>query len=174
MVRHMRTICGLTVCLIVLNGSQGGAIEPDTKAEPRATSEKAKPVLERLRFVPDGGPWKGEAPFEGAAWHNLRPGLTRGVLQMIARAGVGDTFPVGERDDVIRFNVKLLHGNDDELTVEVRAKEVQKVVLKRDKAKEVTIAGLKYRLLYPTSSVEAAPGEKPSTNKARIIVSRKL
>jgi hypothetical protein len=164
----------LFVCVFGLSLTKGVANESDAKSPSSAVPEKAKAVLERLRFVPEGGPWKGEAGFNGAAWHNLRPGLTKGVLDMTARAGIGDTFPVAEKDAETLFKVKLVAGNDEEITVEVLARKTQKLLLKRDKTEEVEVEGLKYRLRYPSTSVEAAPGEKPSTNKARIFVSRKV
>src|SRR5687767_2102570 len=52
----------------------------------------------RLKFVPAGGPWKGETPFQGASWTALSPGWAPGVLQLHARAGIGDRFPVQEAD----------------------------------------------------------------------------
>jgi len=139
--------------------------------EPKATGD----VKARLRFLPEGGSWKGETPFKGASWHNLGPGLTKGVLWMQARAGVGDKFPVGEKDNATLFEVAVAEGNDERLVVEVRAKEgVQRVELPRDTSAPVEVAGAKYELRFPTVSVAAAPGEKPSTNKATIQVSRRL
>jgi hypothetical protein len=159
----------LLTCTGVLRGS------PETgTASPQGEKDKAaNSILERLRFVPGGGPWKGETASDGASWHNLRPGLTKGVLDMRGRAGLGDSFPVGVTDDTTLFTVKVVEGNDDQLTVEVNSEGLQKVVLKRDKAEEVEVTGLKYKLLYPSTSVAAAPGEKPTTNKATIFVSRK-
>jgi len=132
-------------------------------------------VKARLRFVPEGGAWKGETTFKGASWHNLGPGLTKGVLWMQARAGVGDKFPVGEKDDAPLFEVAVLEGSDERIVVEVRSKDGnQRINLPRDKAAPVEVAGAKYQLRFPTVSVEAAPGEQPSTNKATVHVSRRL
>lgn len=140
-----------------------------------ADEPKAGTVKARLRFVPDGGAWKGETAFEGASWHNLGPGLEKDVLWMQARAGLGDKFPVQEKDRVTLFEVALLEGNDDRVVIEVRAKGgAQRIELPRDKPAPVKVAGRKYELRYPTLSVAAAPGENPSTNKATIQVSRRF
>jgi hypothetical protein len=95
----------------------------------------------------------------------------KGTLQMQARAGIGDKFPVGPEKGSALFEVVVVSGNDDKIAVEVLAGgKTQKLELPRDKKAEVEVGGLKFSLLFPTSSVSAAPGEKPSTNKATVFV----
>jgi hypothetical protein len=102
--------------------------------------------------------------------------LTKGVIDMRARAGVGDTFPVEQVANTALFHVKLAAGNDDQLFLEVLFPngEQRKVTVNRDKSEELEISGATYRLSYPSAEVAAAPGEKPTTNKATIFVSRRL
>jgi hypothetical protein len=173
----MKTAFLFTVSVIALNNPSLYAGEAEKKAPPGTTAaEPAKEVSVRLRFLPGGGPWKGETPTRGASWTILRPGLTKGFMDMRARAGVGDTFPVEQVANTALFHVKLAAGNDDQLFLEVIFPngEQRKVTVDRDKSGELEISGVTYRLSYPSSEVAAAPNEKPTTNKATIVVSRRI
>jgi hypothetical protein len=129
----------------------------------------------RLRFVPGGKAWKGETEFKGASWTRLGSGLRPGELFMQARAGIGDGFPVEDTKGMTLFQIKLLEGDDDRVTVEVKShSETQKFVLHRDQSSAVSVAGKKYQLLYPSVSVSADPKENPSTNKATLMATSKL
>ena len=143
--------------------------EPEKGAPAPPTAQQAV----TLRFDPNGGAWAGETPFKGASWTKLGKGLHKG-LWMRAVAGLGDTFPVQEKDGVTLFEVKVIEGNDDRLIVEVRANaESRRVTLPRDKKATVEIAGGTYELVFPTTRVAPrSENEKPTTNKATIFVSR--
>jgi hypothetical protein len=128
-----------------------------------------------LRFVPDGGAWKGETPTKGASWTAFGPGMEKNSLFLQGRAGVGDKFPVQDKSGTALFEIKLVEGDDDRLVVEVQSKSGnKKLELPRDRSAEVTISGTNYELLYPTITVAATPTEKPSTNKATVLVIRRL
>jgi hypothetical protein len=142
-------------------------------AEPAPPAKAVKQQLVRLEFNPGGGPWSGETPFHGASWSALGPGPGKDLF-MQAHAGIGDRFPVQNKAGATLFEVVLENGLDDHLVVLVTGGDVdQKVRLPRDKGVEITIAGAKYTLCFPTTRVGAAPGERPSTNKAMIFVTQK-
>jgi hypothetical protein len=142
-------------------------------AEPAPPAKVApKQQLMRLEFNPGGGPWSGETAFQGASWSALGPGPGRDNF-MQASAGLGDRFPVQDKHGVTHFEVIVENGVDDHLVVLITSADVeQRVRLPRDKPAKVTVAGNKYTLLFPTNRVAAAPGERPSTNKARIFITR--
>jgi len=132
-------------------------------------------VAVRMRFVPAGPPAKGATDFKGASWTALGPGPQKGVFWCQATAGVGDKFPVIDKQGVKLFEVLLADGNDDHVVLEIRSKEgAKKIDLPRDMPGAVKVAGIKYDLLYPSITVGAAPGEKPTTNKAMLMVTRRL
>jgi hypothetical protein len=138
-------------------------------------AEEESRISARLRFVPDGGAWKGETPTKGASWTALGPGLEKNTLFLQARAGIGDKFPIQDKAGHNLFEIKIVEGDDDRLVAEVNSKSgIQKVELSRDRSAEVRISGTKYELLYPTITVAAAPKENPSTNKATVMVTRRL
>jgi hypothetical protein len=176
----MKTLSLLTASLLTASlltlGFTAFADAPEKKSTPPAAAEKSEPANSetvKLRFVPEGGPWKGETPFKGASWSHLHDGLAKGTLHMHARAGIGDKFPVSHAKGPVLFEVVVVSGNDDRIAVEVHAGgNIHKLELPRDKKAEVEVGGVKYSLLFPTSSVSAAPGEKPSTNKATVFVTR--
>ena len=125
-----------------------------------------KPHLIRKRFVPG----KSE---HGASFSALRPGPDQsGGLFLQAWAGIGDKFPVREKDGPTLFEVTVLDGDDDHLVMEVRHKDVtQKIDVRRDKAAFMTVEGIQYELAYPSISVSSA--DKPTTNQAMIMVCRR-
>ena len=138
-------------------------------------SERPDEVLVRMRFVPDGPPAKGSSDFKGASWTALVPGSEKGVLWCHAHAGVGDQFPVVSQEGETLFEVLLVEGDDDHVILQIRSKEgAKRIDLPRDKAGSVEVAGIKYALSYPSVSVGAAPNEKPTTNKAMLMVTRHL
>jgi hypothetical protein len=125
-----------------------------------------KPHLVRQRFVPG----KSE---NGASWSALRPEPdNRGGVFLQAWAGIGEKFPVKEKGGPTLFEVTVLDGDDDHLLMEVRSKEVtQKIDVRRDKSEQVVIAGIRYELAYPSTSVSSA--DKATTNQAMIMVCRR-
>jgi hypothetical protein len=144
----------------------------DAKAE-NTKKEKAKTTSVPQRFVPGSKPMKGESAFEGASWMSLTdkgpPGPN--ILWTMVRSGIGDQFPVQKEEGPILFWVTVTEGDDAHLVLELPAKDgTQKIELKRDKAVEAQIAGVKYEFLFPTMSVAAAENEKPTTPKATIMV----
>ena len=123
----------------------------------------------RLRFVPVphsstcGG---------GASWSALGPFLDiKGVLAVMAHAGLGDTFPVKEDHKPKLFDVFVVSGNDAHLKLELRSEEgLQQFDVKRDKEAIKQVKGRKYSFQYPSSTVSAS--EKSTTDKASIFVFR--
>ncbi len=90
---------------------------------------------------------------------------------LIAHAGIGDSFPVGEKDQPKAFDVTVVAGDDDHLKLEVRSeKGSEQYELKRDGILSVQVAGHKYTLAYP--SVTVSSESKPTTDNVMIIVNR--
>ena len=174
----MNTLLALLVPLIALSTHTCFAADEDKPGVPAAAappSAKEKLVSVRMRFVPGGPPAKGSSDFEGAAFTDLGPGPEKGILWCQAHAGVGDQFPVMSKEGLKLFDVRLAKGDDDHVLLEIRSKEgVKKIALARDKRGSVKVAGVEYELLYPSVSVAAAPDEKPTTNKAMLMVTRRL
>src|SRR5687767_14886420 len=117
----MKAALILLVACLPLRSTSAPAVEPQKPP----TEKNAKPdqVAVRLIFVPGGGPWKGEAPFQGASWSALGPGLQKGVLMLQARAGIGDKFPVQEKNGETLFDVILENGTDDHLVLLISSEE---------------------------------------------------
>ncbi len=172
----MKTSLVWLVPLLALGVHNGLAADKD---KPSAPPTGSPPVAEsktvRLRFVPGGPPAKGAADFKGASQTALGPGPQKGVLWCQAHAGVGDHYPVMSKEGVTFFEVLLAEGDDDQVVLEIRSKEgAKKIDLPRDKPRSVEVAGIKYDFLYPSVFVAAVPGEKPTTNKAMLMVTRRL
>jgi len=88
-----------------------------------------------------------------------------------AHAGIGDTFPVQEKDGRRLFDVVIPEGNDDQLLVEVRSQAgTQRIDLPRDKTVTVEIEGSRYDWYYPSTYVN--PDGKATTDKAFLIITR--
>ena len=174
----MNTPLVLLIPLIALSPHISFAADKDKPSVPSVgapASAKEKLVTVRMRFVPGGPPAKGSSDFEGASFTDLGPGPEKGVIWCQAHAGVGDQFPVMSKEGVKHFDVKLAKGDDDRVVLEIRSKEGTKTIdLARDKRGSVKVAGLEYELLYPSISVAGAPDEKPTTNKAMLMVTRRL
>jgi len=123
----------------------------------------------RLRFVPvphdtsNGG---------SADWTALAPLFNiKGVVAVMAHAGIGDTFPVKEEHKPKVFDVIVVSGNDSHLLLEVRSEEgSQRFDVKRGKAVETQVHGQKYSLGYSSTTVSS--DEKQTTDKATIVVTR--
>jgi hypothetical protein len=165
----MKTPLVLLLSLTAIGVYTGFAADQDKPSPPPAE------VAMRMRFVPGGPPAKGATDFKGASWTALGPGPQKNVLWCQATAGVGDKFPVIDKQGVKLFEVVLADGDDDHVVLEIRSKEgAKKIDLPRDKPGAVKVAGIKYDLLYPSVSVGASPGEKPTTNKAMLMVTRPL
>lgn len=165
----MKTPLTLLASLIALG------VHANLAAENENPSVSSAQVAVRMRFVPGGPPAKGSSDFKGAAVTSLDEGPVKGELWCQAHAGVGDKFPVVDKEGVTLFEVLLAAGNDDHVVLEIRSKEgAKKIDLPRDKPASVEVAGIKYRLSYPSVSVAAAANEKPTTNKAMLMVTRRL
>jgi hypothetical protein len=136
---HMKTPLMLLLPLIALGIHTGYATDQD-KPSP-ASAE----VATRIRFVPGGPSAKGATDFRRASWTALSPGPQKGVLWCQVAAGVGDKFPVIDKQGVKLFEVALGDGDDDHVVLEIRAKEgTKKIDLQRDKPGAVKVAGIKY------------------------------
>lgn len=167
----MKALFVLSLHLISLSLQTATAAEKDKPASLAPATEQ----LKRVRFVPGSAPMKGSSDFKGASCTGLVPGPRKGELWLQAHADVGDDFPVIDEKGVTLFEVLLKAGDDDHLVLEIHTKEgKQKIDLQRDKAGAVTVAGIKYDLSYPSVSVAAAPNAKPTTNKAMLMVTRRL
>ena len=166
----------LVVCLIAVRTGFAGAPEKgDQTGAPAEASADAKSGDVRVRFVPDLHRKKGEASGHGASWSKLDPGPEKGILWLQAHAGIGDKFPVREKDDVTLFDVVVKEGDDDHLVLEIRSKKaLQKIDLHRDKREVVEVDGVKYEILYPSVSVAAGGNDRPTTDQAMLMVTRRL
>lgn len=165
----------LLVALIALSIRPGFAadkLNQDLVALPVDSPQRTKLRTVRVRFVPGSVPMKGGASYNGASWSALDQGPVKGELWLTAHAGIGDKFPVRNKEGAILFGITLAKGGDDHVVLEIRSTEgSRKINLPRDKAGAVKVAGIKYRLLYPAVCVAAAGDEKPAANKAMLIVS---
>ena len=131
--------------------------------------ENYAPHSVRLRFVPvphdtsNGG---------SADWTALAPLFNiKGVVAVMAHAGIGDTFPVKEEHKPKVFDVIVVSGNDSHLLLEVRSEEgSQRFDVKRGKAALTQVNGQKYSLGYSSTTVSS--NEKQTTDKATIFVTR--
>lgn len=119
----------------------------------------------RQRFVPStkdsaSATWTALAPFPHAF----------GDPQVIAHAGIGDTFPVQAPGGPTLFKVVVLAGDDDGLKLEIRSPELpaKAVDLKRNKPAKVRVGSSQFEFSYPAVNVSAA--DPPTTSKAMIIV----
>ena len=128
----------------------------------------AHPV--RQRFVPKP---RDAATGNGASFtalHQMKADKP-GVLMLMAHAGIGDSFPVAEEHQAKIFDVKIVAGDDDVLTLEIHsAAGFESHDLKRDGSVTMQIAGHKFTIAYP--SVTVNPDSKPTTDQAMIIVNR--
>jgi hypothetical protein len=183
--------------LLVALGIQTGFAADKDKTDPKPAPENPFTVPER--FVPDANskvrqaigssPWSATGPFDETTWAKNKvpvsteadwselgngPGTGAGSSGLMAHAGVGDTFPVQDKDGHTLGEVFIAGGDDTQLQVEVRSKEgLQKLQVRRDKAVSFQMAGSKIELLFPTVSVNAAEFKNPTTNKAFLIMTRR-
>lgn len=119
----------------------------------------------RQRFVPSttdsaSANWTALARFPHAF----------GDPQVIAHAGIGDTFPVQEPGGPTLFKVVVLAGDDAYLKLEIRSRElpVRTIDLKRNKPVKVGIGSGQFELSYP--AVQVSTADPTTTSKAMIIV----
>jgi len=133
-----------------------------------ATDKSASPQSVRQRFVPSttnsaSANWTALSPFPHAF----------GDPQVIAHAGVGDTFPVQEAGGPLLFNVLVLAGDDNHLVLEIRAPEspAKKVNLKRSQPAKLSVGPSQFEFSYPAIHVSSA--DPPTTGKAMIIVKKR-
>lgn len=125
----------------------------------------------RVRFVPGSVPTSPLESGSGAVWSSLHPG-PGGKLILQAWAGIGDKFPVQDKDDLLHFEVELKDGDDDHLSLDILSQQVvQKIDVQRDKPAQVQVAGIEYELTYPSVSVSSKEN-KFTTNKAMLLVTR--
>jgi hypothetical protein len=133
-----------------------------------AGDENVNPSQVRQRFEPIDSKVSGR----GANWTAMVPAPDRlGAFWLRAHVGIGDTFPVQEKDQPKLFDVVVPEGNDDHLLVEVRSQAgLQRIDLLRDKAVTVEIEGSRYEWYYPSTYVN--PNGKTTTDKAFLILTR--
>lgn len=150
----------------------------------------ARTVNSPQRFVPVSGEpvtdWADLGPLDESAWDEGRvpvsteanwtrlgpgPGQEPGVLMVMAHAGLGDRFPVRDKDGRTHFVVIVADGDDQRLNLVIHSKEgVERFEVGRDTVVPVVVDGGQYELLFPTTSVAADADAKPSTDKPLIIV----
>ena len=124
----------------------------------------------RQRFVPVPHDSSGGGGANWTALHQFSDDEP-GVLMLMARAGIGDTFPIQEENLPKLFDVIVVAGDDDHLMLEVRSEEVlQRLDLRRDETLWVKVAGHKYSLAYPSVTVNS--DSQPTTDRAMILVHR--
>ena len=130
-----------------------------------ASNESTGSQSVRQRFVPSTtdsaiASWTALAPFPHAF----------GDPQVMAHAGVGDTFPIQEPGGPTLFKVLVLAGDDNHLALEIRPPElpVKKIDLKRETPLKVLVGSIQFEFSYPAVHVSAA--DPPTTSKAMIIV----
>ena len=125
-----------------------------------------------LVFLPGGGPWKGEAPFQGASWTALKEDPAS-PFAMTARAGVGDRFPATDASGFTHFEVLLENGTADHLALRIISEEgEQKIRVPVDKSAEFKVRNTSWVAAFPTRQVMADAGTRPSTDKAMILIRR--
>jgi hypothetical protein len=122
----------------------------------------------RQRFEPVDSEVSGK----GANWTALVEAPDRpGAFWVRAHAGIGDTFPIKEKDGPKLFDVEVPEGNDAKLLVEAHYQGgMQRIEVPRDKVVTVEIGGSKYEWYYP--SIYVNPDGKATTDKAFLIVTR--
>ena len=132
------------------------------------TAKVQNPAKVRQRFEPTESAESGP----GANWTALVPAPDRpGALWLRANAGVGDTFPVKEKDGQKLFDVTVPEGNDAKLLVEVSYQGgIQRIDVPRDTTVTVEIGGSRYEWYYPSLYIN--PDGKPTTDKAFLILTR--
>ncbi len=126
----------------------------------------------RLRFVPGSPPSSPLESSDGAVWSSFSPPPIpdASYLMLNGRAAIGDTFPVGHRNEPALFKIRLVDGDDDHVALELLFEGGPKPIdVKRDSPEEVTIGGVVYRINYPSVEVSSTEG-KSTTNKAMIVV----
>ncbi|MHC4478749.1 MAG: hypothetical protein ACYTEL_24205 [Planctomycetota bacterium] len=133
-----------------------------------AVDENLKSSTVRQQFEPIDS----EVSDRGANWTALVPAPDRpGAFWVRAHVGIGDTFPVQEKDGRRLFDVVIAEGNDDQLLVEVRCQAgMQRIDLPRDKTVTVEIEGNRYEWYYPSTYVN--PDGRTTTDKAFLIIMR--
>lgn len=133
-----------------------------------SVDEKVNSSNLRQRFEPIDSKVSGR----GANWTAMVPAPDRlGAFWLRAHVGIGDTFPVQEKDKPKLFDVMVLEGNDDHLLVQARCQtSSQRIDIRRDKAVTVEIEGSRYEWYYPSAYVN--PDGKTPTDKVLLILTR--
>lgn len=126
-----------------------------------------------LRFVPATQSTTDACHQSNASWSAFVPFPDKdGRPHVFAHAGVGDSFPVAEKDGPTLFEVFVVSGNDDHLVLEIQSKgPAQRIDVARDKSVPVQVAGGTYELMYPRVSVSSTG--RTTTGQAMIIVMRR-
>jgi len=133
-----------------------------------AGREASQPQVVRQRFMAGE---KADAP-RGASWTKLVPAPGRpGAMWVRAHAGVGDKFPVQDEAGQTHFDVAVIDGNDDRLTLQAGSvDDAVRFDVYRDKLVVVRLRERMYEFHYPSVGVSsAAPA---ATDKALIMVTR--
>ncbi len=169
--------CLLSAAALLL--APGLRAQPDAPKPAPAAEEDAQPKAHsvRLKFVPaPADPARGN----GANWSELHHFADDDpdVLMVMAHAGIGDSFPVQEKDQPKVMDVKIVSGNDDELELSFAPTEkpypndsVPKTMkVRRDKTGSILFRGYRYLFSYP--SVNIASDAKTTTDTPMLIVNR--
>lgn len=167
----MHRLAGLVLGLLL-----AGSATQSVSIRQRFAPASHAPVTNWAQFGPlDETAWhEGRIPVStDANWSRLGPGPAKepGVLFLMAHAGIGDRFPVRDSSGRTHFVVIVAEGDDQHLLLVVHSKDgAQGFDVWRDKPVPVVVGGGKYELLFPVTSVAAAPNAMPTTDKPMIIV----
>ena len=129
----MNKIVGLLMCMIAVGC---------------ATNDTSVSMSQQVVFVPNkSGLSDGE---NHASWTGLNPawGKEDERLQVLATAGLGDSFPVAD------FKVYVKDGTDNVVVLELRSPEGTKhISVKRNSVRNIVMSGIEYTFSFPRVSV---------------------
>ena len=149
------------------------ALKADAKAREPFPGSKWSPIgpFDESTWAGNKVPTKSDA-----SWTALSPGpgVKPGGVMLMAHAGLGDTFPVQDKEGRTLGEVFVAEATDELVQLEIRSQEgMRKIELRRDRAAPVQMAGSEYEVIYPTVEVDPKGIEDPSTNKAMIMITRR-
>ena len=115
---------------------------------------------QQIVFVPDKSGLNDGV--NHATWSGFNPAWGRedDRLQVMATAGLGDSFPVAD------FRVYVKDGTDNVVVLEIRAKEGTKhISVKRNSVRDIVVSGIEYTFSFPRVEVGLDAGEDVVNSK---------
>jgi hypothetical protein len=139
-----------------------------------ASQDANKQHAVRQRFDPAKGSAARDSSRDGASWTALVPlNDGTGVSRLMARAGIGERFPVKELDGRCLFEVLVVEGNDDRLFLQIHSvRRPQRIELVRDQPVRVQMGGSQFDLAYPSVTVGVARKARPISSQATLLIHR--